>query len=127
MPKSITCSLLFVVACAPAIEYVPTTSIVRPGRLPPEAVAVFLGQPPCAYTELGFVETSPFLPKSHADQLWELRTAAGQNGANAIIVVDHREPSSHHHGNGEGGFTAIAVELNSCSPQAAASGTTAPQ
>ena len=104
------------VACGPTVEYVPTTNVIRPGRLPPEAVTVYLGQPPCPYQELGFVETSPLWPKSHAEQLWQLRTAAGQNGANAILVLDHRESSGHHdeHHAGAGGFTAMAVEMQPC-------------
>lgn len=108
-------SLLALSACGPTVEYMPLANVTPTRRVPAESVAVFLGPPACSYTQLGMIETSPILPRSHNDQLWQMRKVAGEYGADAIIVVDHHEPEHGHHGGGTaGGFNAVAIALGPC-------------
>ena len=110
--KAVIAVFALLVGCAPTVEYIPTSNAISARRVAPQAVTVFFWPPPCPYTQLGIVETSPLWPKSHNEQIWQMRTAAGQNGADAIIIAQHEEPG--HHSNG--GFTAIAIAMGSCTP-----------
>lgn len=104
-------ALVAVSACGPSIEYMPLTNVRPARRMSPEAVAVLIAPPACPYAQLGMVETTPIWPKSHNEQLWQMRQMAGEHGADAILIIDHRE--TEHHGAARS-FTAVAIAVGPC-------------
>lgn len=108
-------------ACGGAYaEFAPTREIVPRAPIAPDAVAVYLREPGCPYTELGLLEAHDgTFPSSLTDKFWALRKRAGHHGANGVLVIDHQDSVRGTHGGGtDHHYTALAIVVDPCVPVA---------
>jgi len=98
---------LLVSACAARASYVGMAPAGPPR--PSDTVAIMFGSPPlnCAYREVGYVEGESN-NQAPADALEAMRVQAGRRGADAIVLIDHQDPSGHHVPTGHN-FSAVAI------------------
>lgn len=103
-------------ACVGAyVDYAPTRAVVPLAPVPAEAVAVYVGAPPCAYSEIGIMEAHDgSMGSSLEDKLWAMRSTAGRNGANGVIVIDHQDSGDHH--STDHHYTGLAVVVDCRAP-----------
>ena len=101
-------------ACAgPGVQYAPTNPSPRPTPpRPGDAVQVLFTPPACSYVEIGYVETTA--PMLHRDwtipqKLQAMRDAAGDQGADAILVIDHKDGGGDHHSGYSHNYAAVAL------------------
>lgn len=101
-------------ACAgPSVQYAPTNRGLAPA--PPrlgEAVLVLFTPPSCPYVEIGYLETTPPVLQTDwtiPEKLQAMRAAAGRNGADAILVIDHQDGGGGHHASYSHNYAAVAL------------------
>src|SRR5882672_3472122 len=103
--------VLVLAACGPAVSYAPFRA--APNRVvPAAAVEVFFAPPRCPFQELGMVEAHAGYAQLE-DAVLAMRAAAGQRGADAILIADRRFHTVHRGGTI---YTAIAVARSEACP-----------
>lgn len=100
-PVLIAFAILATACTPPGVQYATTNPSTTPTPpRPAEAVQLYFTPPACPYVEIGYVETTP--PVLRRDwtieqKLRQMRDAAGQRGADAILVIGHNDTSGHGH------------------------------
>ena len=104
----LSAAIVTATACGPSVSYAPFRAAPIARHVPAGGVEVFFTPPRCAFVELGMLESQTSF-SSMSEGLDQMRAAAGAQGADGLILVDHQDSSGDHHTGTTHRSRAIAI------------------